>query len=52
MKPGDWAYCSHHGEHCRIVAVEPLWGIKCIFEFRYLLADEVGLSKTIEAGGY
>ncbi len=26
MKPGDWAYCSHHREHCRIVAVEPLWG--------------------------
>jgi len=26
MKPGDWAYCSHHKENCRIVAIEPLWG--------------------------
>jgi len=26
MKTGDWAYCSHHGENCRIVAIEPLWG--------------------------
>lgn len=26
MKPGDWAYCSHHRENCRIVAMEQLWG--------------------------
>ncbi len=26
MKTGDWAYCSHHRENCRIVAMEPLWG--------------------------
>ena len=25
MKTGDWAYCTHHGENCRIVAIESLW---------------------------